>query len=343
MFRTELHALAATYEPGLVSVIIPCYNGAPFVQAAVDSALAQSHSPIEVIVVDDGSNDDSADILKSYGDRIRTCLRQQQGGGPVARNDGLALARGEWIQFLDADDMLTPKSVELRLAAMEPGAGAVFGIEERMDEAGDLLPTRPMHEQWPPGDLLTYLLQVNINTNLSLHRRRLLYESGGWNENMPVAQEKEFHLRLLLAGHRFVLTRQVVSIRRVHTAPGRITTLPWHVLDPDRYLTASDILLALTDGKRSSAFEEVLAAMLWQCGVQAAYHGAWRLALRHFRAVAAHCPVYQPRGRLLKHMTGLFGQSGTGMILAGFWRLNAKCGNRWTRFRSPWADPPPRS
>ncbi|HEY3188694.1 MAG TPA: glycosyltransferase family A protein, partial [Solirubrobacteraceae bacterium] len=86
-----------------MSIIVPCHNGARFLADALDSALAQTHPAIEVIVVDDGSTDDTPAILARYAGRVRA-LRQQNRGPSAARNVALAVAPGDYVAFLDADD-----------------------------------------------------------------------------------------------------------------------------------------------------------------------------------------------------------------------------------------------
>ena len=87
-----------------LSIIIPAYNAAKYIRSTIDCALAQSLSENEVIVVDDGSTDDTIDILESYGDEIRV-IRQENRGVSAARNRGIGEARGQWLAFLDADDL----------------------------------------------------------------------------------------------------------------------------------------------------------------------------------------------------------------------------------------------
>src|SRR5437764_1246782 len=94
----------------LVSIIVTSYNYGRFLRPCIDSALAQTHSPCEVIAVDDGSKDDSPDILREYGARIRTVLKGNE--GPASSwNLGFTLSRGEYICFLDSDDTLLPSAV----------------------------------------------------------------------------------------------------------------------------------------------------------------------------------------------------------------------------------------
>src|SRR5438045_4325502 len=97
-------------QKGLVSVVIPNYNYARYVGDAVDSVLGQTYADLEVIVVDDGSTDASRDVLLSYGDSVKTISQQNQGVS-AARNNGVAASRGEFVAFLDADDLWLPEKV----------------------------------------------------------------------------------------------------------------------------------------------------------------------------------------------------------------------------------------
>lgn len=102
-----------------VSVIIPTYNRAANVQKAIDSVLAQTFADLEIVVVDDGSSDDTGPVLRNkYCDRIRYFFQSNQGAS-VARNRGVAEARGEWIAFLDSDDLWEPEKLEWQLRALE--------------------------------------------------------------------------------------------------------------------------------------------------------------------------------------------------------------------------------
>ncbi|MCG8314450.1 MAG: glycosyltransferase family 2 protein [Pseudomonadales bacterium] len=106
------------YTKGLVSAVIPAYNYAKFVAEAVDSILEQSYSPIEIIVVDDGSTDNTAEVLAGYGDKINY-IHQKNGGLSAARNTGIKAAKGEYIAFLDADDIWHPEKIEKQLRLAE--------------------------------------------------------------------------------------------------------------------------------------------------------------------------------------------------------------------------------
>ncbi len=109
----------------LVSVVIPCFNYARFLAEAIDSCLAQTHRPLEVIVVNDGSTDDSESIALGYGERIRY-HRQANAGLSAARNSGIRLTRGEFVMCLDSDDTIDKDYVRKGLEVLESHPDAAF-------------------------------------------------------------------------------------------------------------------------------------------------------------------------------------------------------------------------
>ncbi|MFN0140822.1 MAG: glycosyltransferase family 2 protein [Pyrinomonadaceae bacterium] len=127
----------------LVSVIIPNYNYANYVCEAINSALDQTYENLEIIVVDDGSADNSAEIFKGYGDKITTIF-QQNAGVSAARNNGVKHSSGEYVAFLDADDFWLPQKIEkqVNLFESEKDLGLVHVGVEEIDANGNMLRTR---------------------------------------------------------------------------------------------------------------------------------------------------------------------------------------------------------
>lgn len=121
----------------MVSIIIPAYNVEMYIRECLDSALGQTFTDLEVIVVDDGSTDSTPEIIHGYAERdsrVRV-LRRPNGGLPIARNPGLEMARGEWVMFLDSDDVLSPYAVAVLLEAASR-SGTSF-VEARWTEGPD--------------------------------------------------------------------------------------------------------------------------------------------------------------------------------------------------------------
>jgi glycosyltransferase involved in cell wall biosynthesis len=105
-------------QSSLISCIVPVFNGEPYLSETLDSILAQSYRPLEIIVADDGSTDRTANVVANYGDTIRY-LKQENAGPPAARNLGLSSARGEFIAFLDADDLWHPDKLARQKARFD--------------------------------------------------------------------------------------------------------------------------------------------------------------------------------------------------------------------------------
>jgi hypothetical protein len=142
MIELEHPAASKHQLPRTASVIIDNYNYARFLRIAIDSVLAQSRQPIDIIVVDDGSTDDSADIIRSYGDRI-TPIFKSNGGQASAFNAGFARARGDVVFFLDSDDSMYPDTVKIVLGAWRCGVVLVHYLMDVVDADGRMLGVHP--------------------------------------------------------------------------------------------------------------------------------------------------------------------------------------------------------
>ncbi len=187
----------------LVSIIIPCFNGQDCVGAAIQSALDQTYPEKEIIVVDDGSTDGSLAVIQGFGEKIRCETGPNRGGG-AARNRGLGLARGELIQFLDADDMLLPLKLEVQVPVLvRTGADVVYSDWDQYDSE-DAARKRQCSVPHPSGDaVILALARQNITTEAPLHRKEILTAIGGFREDLPCCQERDLHLRQACAGARF--------------------------------------------------------------------------------------------------------------------------------------------
>src|SRR4051794_30846122 len=109
-----------------ISVVIPCYNSQAWIAETLRSAMDQRGVSLQVVVVDDGSSDDSVSVVEAVGGSDVEIVRQANAGVSAARNAGTAAARGQYIQYLDADDVLMPNSLETRLAALASGADVAY-------------------------------------------------------------------------------------------------------------------------------------------------------------------------------------------------------------------------
>lgn len=157
-----------------VSVIIPAYNAEAFVREAVDSALAQTHRDVEVIVVDDSSTDGTARCLAAYEDRIRV-HRQANTGVAGARNAGVRLSTGDWVAFLDADDVWRPRKLGAQLAAAD--APLVYTNRFNFGARGPLPEVQSEVTSMVEGDVFeSLLLRGNFITVSSVMMTRALFD-----------------------------------------------------------------------------------------------------------------------------------------------------------------------
>ncbi len=191
----------------LVSILIPCYNAERWITPCIESALAQTWGEKEVIVVDDGSTDGSLAAIRTYEGRVRWETGPNKGGN-AARNRLLDLARGAWVQYLDADDYLRADKIARQMKCLEdhPRADVIYGqvwVEE-WNEAGEPLPLH-MHPLPEPHDPWLHLARWRLpQTGGSIWRRQAVIDAGRWNEELTCCQEHELYLRLLIRDAQFV-------------------------------------------------------------------------------------------------------------------------------------------
>jgi glycosyltransferase involved in cell wall biosynthesis len=199
----------------LVSILIPCFNAERWIEQAIESALAQTWPYKEVIVVDDGSADSSLEVIRRFDGRIRWETGPNRGGN-AARNRLLELARGEWLQYLDADDYLLAEKVERQIGFLRehPDSDVICSptIEEKLVNGR---PSRielafpPQHDPW----IMLALWQLP-QTGGPLWRRSAVESVAGWRVGQPCCQEHELYYRLLEARSRFRFIDVYLAIYR---------------------------------------------------------------------------------------------------------------------------------
>lgn len=207
-----------------VSVVIPVKDGERFIAEAVNSALQQGPAVGEVIVVDDGSRDRTAEIVSRLDDTRLKMIGGPHKGVSFARNDGARGARGQWLVFLDADDRLCPQAVNRLMAAAadHEGAVAAYGDYERIDEKGRIVGKRRLlsDRKKPEGDILQRLLTGNfiVNGGVMLIDRRTFLRFGGFDETLRYCEDWHAWCRLAAEGPIAYLGGPRVLDYRVHDA-----------------------------------------------------------------------------------------------------------------------------
>jgi glycosyltransferase involved in cell wall biosynthesis len=209
-------------EP-IVSVVIPAYNRSALLGEAIESVLAQDHPRLEVIVVDDGSTDDTPSVVRSYGNRVKY-IRQEHSGRSAARNRGLAHAAGEFVAFLDSDDVFLPGKLSTQVLFLldHPEVDAVYGDGHTLDAQGRLGPLQPYVTPLPDATsevIIGHLLSHNLFAlHTALVRRRALPDEQKFDESLDALEDWDLWIRIALAGREIRYHDSKVAAYRRHGA-----------------------------------------------------------------------------------------------------------------------------
>lgn len=211
----------------LISIIIPTYNRASILSQTLDSVLSQTYSNWECIVVDDGSTDDTEDLLAQYCEkdhRFKYCKRPQEApkGGNVCRNLGFELSKGEFVKWLDSDDLLSHDLLFAQINALKHSEEKYVLITSKWnyfrDSIEDVKPhIKGISKNYESGFDLLYDFGIN-NTFLPAHvylvKRELVIKSGLWSESLSINQDGEFFTRILLNATKVVHAKEGMAFYR---------------------------------------------------------------------------------------------------------------------------------
>ena len=191
--------------PPLVSILIPCYNAAPWLAATLDSALAQTWPHKEIILVDDGSSDDSLAIARRYEARGLIVIARPNSGAAVARNVALAASTGAWLQFLDADDLLAPDKIAQQLSLPTEVLDGRYLLSANWTRFNQ----SPTDADYTPQPLCANLSPVEftvtkLERNAMMHPaawlvpRAIAERAGPWDESLTLDDDGEYFTRLVM-------------------------------------------------------------------------------------------------------------------------------------------------
>jgi len=202
----------------LVSVIIPCFNSERFVTETIDSVIAQSYHPIEIILVDDGSKDGTFNVLKSFEERYPeqiSVIRNKRKGAPSARNTGIAFSKGQYVLFLDSDDVLLPKKISIQMNVFDErkDVGAVVSSRQIKDEAMSEVLAELSFGEIEVDPLNTCINKIIITGN-PLYQRAWIESVGCYREDLPCGQDWDFHIRLVKQGIQFAYVDEILLVSR---------------------------------------------------------------------------------------------------------------------------------
>jgi glycosyltransferase involved in cell wall biosynthesis len=266
--------------PAHVSVIIATYNYGRFLGQALDSVLAQRCRDLEVLVVDDGSTDDTPEVVRPFlaDARVRYHLLPH-GGAARARNVGVARSTAPLVAFLDADDQWLPGKLEKQLArfAADPELGVVCARRVVIDECGRELPTRPAALR--RGEVLGDLFRDNfICFSSAVVRRAALTAVGPFDESLALASEYELWLRIASRFRVDYVDEALVKYRVGHASLSRRVE--------ERYLTALGIMRRFLDSAGGrAALDPALVRRAW---AETYTHLGW-VRRKRSRAAALEC------------------------------------------------------
>ncbi len=272
-------------DPGVgFSVVIPSYNAGRTVSSSITSALRQTVDDLEVIVVDDGSTDGTAEIAAAIPDPRVRVVSQPNRGLPAARNAAIAAARGRYVSLLDSDDLLLPRYLELCREALErtPNPGFAYTDAYVFDAVTGRLRLRsamsrsnpPIPPPDDPGDFLAALMRSNFVFVSATIPRRVLDEVGRFDESRTSSEDYDLWLRILLAGYRAAWVPGYQALYRKH--PGQMS---------QNLVTMARSLAAVYDGIPDGAMPTDAHRRLLERRRRSAH-----LQLRWFAPFAARVP-----------------------------------------------------
>ena len=204
-----------------ISTVIPAYNRADLIGETLRTVLEQDRPPAEVIVVDDGSSDGTADAVTAFGAAV-TLIRQANAGPGPARNAGFAASRGEIVHFMDSDDLISLNSYAVAAAAIERGAAMTYGPWLKTQFAGHTLaPETVVLQQRPvpphrPIDVASLMVDWFTVLQPCLFRRELLMRAGPYRGDLMPSEDMELLYRILALQPVVVHTPQTLALYRIH-------------------------------------------------------------------------------------------------------------------------------
>jgi glycosyltransferase involved in cell wall biosynthesis len=241
--------------PPLVSVVIPTHNRWPMIAEAVQSVLTQTFGDFELIVVDDGSIDNTARLLSSCDSRLQV-LSQPHTGVAAARNAGVARSRGKYIAFLDSDDLWSPAKLAIQADFMEHNPEMhICQTEEIWIRRGVRVNPKARHRK-PSGDIFQRSLELClVSPSAVMMTKELFYLAGGFDEWFPVCEDYDLWLRIAVGHPVFLIESPLVTKRGGHV--DQLSRSTWGI-DRFRVLAIAKLLRAgLVGEKRQWALDSI--------------------------------------------------------------------------------------
>jgi glycosyltransferase involved in cell wall biosynthesis len=310
------------FVPGLASVIIPTYNRAAFLSRTLQSVFAQTHRPLEILVLDDGSTDNTKAVVQEFEKYHSEGLKfhyflLEHAGACAARNKGIAKSSGQYLKFLDSDDLLEPEAIRLQVNNIRISKAAVVYGDwwDIYTNSADKVLRRKLSAPGSFSEPIIALLSRRWVANFGyLFTREAVIISGGWDENWLVNQDFGFALRVALTGAAFAYAPGAIGAYRRHQTDSisKDNTL--------RSIASTEIILKEAEEKlrgKNALHEEIARALAGY------YLYVARKALRHNRdlfhkylaEMSRLCPNYQPPQRWQRWLVKALGYEHSEMLL----------------------------
>ncbi|MBU4286949.1 MAG: glycosyltransferase [Proteobacteria bacterium] len=330
--------ISEDYQTDLVSVIIPTYNRATFIADTLQSVFDQTYRPVEVIVIDDGSTDNTYEIVHKYETKQSKGLtlryiHQKNQGAQKARNRGCRECRGEFIQFLDDDDLLMKDKLlnQIRILRKHKAGevDVVYGDSQYLitsktgkKKLGKIISIGPVHDI-----LEVMLLTGGWNSSFSyLCRRGAVRQCGPWDEELKINQDSDYFLRMAAIGKQFVYCSYLTGLHRIHSGR-RISkqSIELRIRPRQKILERTERIL-VSNNALTPERTKALAENYRRWGRIMAFRNReyfyWSM-----QKVQQICPNYLPQGRMARLTHRLLGFEKAELLLATYKKFTQK----WNR------------
>ncbi len=274
----------------LISVIIATYNRAPFVKEAVDSVMGQTFKEWELVVVDDGSTDNTGALLAPYGPRLRY-VRSEHRGVSAARNLGIGVTSGEWVAFLDSDDLWLPKKLERQMEVIRGHPDAVLCYtDEIWIRNGRRVNPGKRHEKHSGWVFERCLPLCIISPSSAVIRRWVFSEVGVFDEDLPACEDYDLWLRITSKHPVIFLPERLIVKRGGH--PDQLSRTHWGL---DRFRVAALARLLQGSALSSGQREAVMRELRIKCAIVA--NGARKRGKEEMAQLCQRIASGEPEGR----------------------------------------------
>jgi glycosyltransferase involved in cell wall biosynthesis len=295
----------------IVDVIIPAYNAAKYLPAAIESVMAQTFEDWRIVLVDDGSTDNTGEVVAPFAEQLGPKLKyikQANGGLPAARNAAIRNSSAEFLALLDADDIWLPNRLAKSLKSFEnrPQVGLSHGFISRIDTEGAVIDTFARKQKHGEGRIARYIYmrRVQLPCPTITFRRKCVDEVGMFDESMRATEDRDLWLRIAFK-YEVALVPEVIALYR--TSPNAMTT------DPERMLKAQEQFIEKHFGEpgcgvweRRIALSQIYRQRAEAFGIRRQWSTAVASSLRALALYPLDISNFRTAGSLILRYAGVY-------------------------------------